>query len=82
MEHFTINLGDNTELHIEFEYHPGESGSYDEPPSLDMISIENVEISQTKGKECHTVKLYGIDDTLFPVDFDIIEHIIIEELRK
>lgn len=82
MEHFTINLGDNTELHIQFEYHPGESGSYDEPPSLDMISIENVEISQTKGKECHTVKLYGIDDTLFPVDYGMLENMIQKHIEQ
>jgi len=82
MKHITINLGDNTELHVSFELYMGGSGSYNEPPSLDMIDIENVEISQTKGKEYHTVKLYGIDDTLFPVDYGMIENMIQKHIEQ
>lgn len=82
MEHFTINLGDNTELHISYEYDPGSLGSYNEPPSIDLISIENVELSQLNGKEYHTIKLYGIDDTLFPVDYGMIEHMIQQNIEQ
>jgi len=82
MKHLTINLGDNTELHVSFELYMGESGSYDEPPSLDMISIEDVEILQTRNKEHHTVKLYGIDDTLFPVDYGMIENMIQKHIEQ
>jgi len=81
MEHLTINLGDNTELHISYEYDPGSLGSYNEPPSIDLISIENVELSQLNGKEYHTVKLYGIDDTLFPVDYQLLEQEILEKIQ-
>ena len=81
MENLTIKLSDNTELHLSFELYPGESGSYNEPPTIDMISIETVELSQYNGKEYHTVKLNGIDDTLFPIDYGMLEHMITEHIQ-
>jgi hypothetical protein len=82
MEHFTIELGDNTELEIDFEYDPGESGSYNEPPSNSMITILDCRLCQYDGETQHTIKLYGIDDTLFPVDYGMIEHMIQENIEQ
>ena len=82
MEHHTIELEDNTSLEIEYEVDAGVEGSYHEAPSNGFISIQSCKLCQHNGKQEHKVELYGIDDTLFPVDFDMIEHIIIEELRK
>ncbi len=81
MEYFTIDLGDKTALNVSFEYDPGESGSYDEPPSVPAITIMSIELCQFDGKEHHTIELYGIDDTLFPVDHDMIERIITEKIQ-
>jgi hypothetical protein len=82
MEHYTIELEDNTSLEIEYEVDAGVAGSYYEAPSNGFISIQSCKLCQHNGKQEHKVELYGIDDTLFPVDFDMIEHIIEEELRK
>ena len=82
MEHYTIELEDNTSLEIEYEVDAGVEGSYYEAPSNGFISIQSCKLCQFNGKQEHKVELYGIDDTLFPVDFDMIEHIIEEELRK
>jgi len=82
MEHHTIELEDNTSLEIEYEVDAGVEGSYNEAPLNGFISIQSCKLCQHNGKQEHKVELYGIDDTLFPVDFDMIEHIIIEELRK
>tara|TARA_R110001632_G_scaffold45675_2_gene116287 strand:- start:476 stop:724 length:249 start_codon:yes stop_codon:yes gene_type:complete len=82
MIHLSMDLGDNTELNVSFELYPGNSGSYDEPPSLDLVSIETVEICQLNGKEYHTVRLSGIDDTLFPVDYGMIENMIQKHIEQ
>ena len=82
MEHHTIELSEKTWLEIEYEVDAGVEGSYHEAPSNPFISIQSCMLCQFNGKQEHKVELYGIDDTLFPVDFDMIEHIIIEELRK
>jgi len=82
MEHHTIELSEKTWLEIEYEVDAGVEGSYHEAPSNPFISIQSCMLCQFNGKQEHKVELYGIDDTLFPVDFDMIEHIIEEELRK
>ena len=82
MEHYTIELEDNTSLEIEYEVDAGVEGSYNEAPSNPFISIQSCMLCQFNGKQQQRIELYGIDDTLFPVDFDMIEHIIEEELRK
>jgi hypothetical protein len=82
MEHHTIELSEQTWLEIEYEVDAGVEGSYNEAPSNAFISIQSCMLCQHNGKQEHKVEMYGIDDTLFPVDFDMIEHIIEEELRK
>tara|TARA_R110000803_G_scaffold154967_1_gene219740 strand:- start:241 stop:489 length:249 start_codon:yes stop_codon:yes gene_type:complete len=82
MEHFTIDLGDKTTLNVSYEYDPGESGTYEQPPSIPMISIESLELFQFDGNSYHTIQLFGIDDTLFPVDYGMIEHMIQKHIEQ
>ena len=82
METFVIELGNNTELDVAFEYDPGVEGSYDEPPSNSMITILDCRLCQYDGETQHTIKLYGIDDTLFPVDYGMIEHMIQQHIEQ
>ena len=82
MEHHAIDLDERTWLEVAYEVDAGVEGSYNEAPSNGFISIQSCKLCQHNGKQEHKVELYGIDDTLFPVDFDMIEHIIEEELRK
>ena len=81
METFVIELGNNTELDVAFEYDPGVDGSYDEPPSNPIITIMSVFLCQHDGERENMIQLYGIDDTLFPVDHDMIERIITENIQ-
>ena len=81
MEHHTIELGKLSWLEIEYEADGGVAGSYDEAPSIAFISIQSCKFCQHDEKGTHKVELYGIDDTFFPVDFEAIEEIILEELR-
>ena len=86
MEHHAIDLNERTWLEIAYEVDAGVEGSYNEAPSNPFISIQTITLCQMNdGRGTQEIELYGdhsIDDTLFPVDFDMIEHIIIEELRK
>ena len=82
MEHHAIDLDERTWLEVAYEVDAGVEGSYHEAPSNAFISIQSCMLCQFNGKQQQRIELYGIDDTLFPVDFDMIEHIIIEELRK
>jgi len=86
MEHHTIELSAKTWLEIEYEVDAGVEGSYNEAPSNPFVSIQTITLCQLhEVRRMQRVEVYGddsIDDTLFPVDFDMIEHIIIEELRK
>ena len=81
MEHHTIELSEKTWLEIEYEVDAGVEGSYYEAPSNPFISIQSCKICQHNGKQEHKVEMYGIDDTLFPIDMGMIEHIIEEKLR-
>ena len=81
MEHFTIELGDNTELDVAFEYDPGVDGSYDEPPSNPIITIMSVFLCHYDGVN-NMIQLYGIDDTLFPVDYGMIENMIQKHIEQ
>ncbi len=81
MEHHTIELSEKTWLEIEYEVDAGVEGSYYEAPSNGFISIQSCMLCQFNGKQQQRIELYGIDDTLFPVDFDAIEFDIEEKLR-
>ena len=82
MEQHVIELCNNTELEISYEYDPGESGSYDEPPSNSVLGILSVKLCHWDGSTQHTIELYDLDDTLFPVDYGMIEHIIKQEIEQ
>jgi hypothetical protein len=47
-----------------------------------MITILDCRLCQYDGETQHTIKLYGIDDTLFPVDYGMIEHIIQQHIEQ
>jgi hypothetical protein len=85
MEHHTIELSAKTWLEIEYEVDAGVEGSYNEAPSNPFVSIQTITLCQLhEVRRMQRVEVYGddsIDDTLFPVDFDMIEHIIEEKLR-
>lgn len=82
MEQHVIELCNNSELEISFEYDPGDVGSYDEPPSNPVLGILSVKLCHWDGTKNHRIELYGIDDTLFPVDYDMIQHIIKQEIEQ
>ena len=82
METFVIELGNNTELDVAFEYDPGVDGSYDEPPSNPIITIMSVFLCRHDGVSQNMIQLYGIDDTLFPVDYGMIEHMIQKHIEQ
>jgi len=82
METFVIELGNNTELDVAFEYDPGVDGSYDEPPSNPIITIMSVFLCQHDGERENMIQLYAIDDTLFPVDYGMIENMIQKHIEQ
>ena len=86
MEHHTIDLDERTWLEIAYEVDAGVEGSYNEAPSNPFISIQTITLCQLHdGTGTQEIEIYGdhsIDDTLFPIDMGMIEHIIEEELRK
>ena len=82
METFVIELGNNTELDVAFEYDPGVDGSYDEPPSNPIITIMSVFLCQHDGERENMIQLYAIDDTLFPVDYGMIENMIQKNIEQ
>ena len=81
MQTFVIELGNNTELDVAFECDPGVDGSYDEPPSNPIITIMSVFLCHYDGVN-NMIQLYGIDDTLFPVDYGMIEHMIQKHIEQ
>ena len=85
MEHYTIELEDNTSLEIEYEVDAGVEGSYNEAPSNPFISIQTITLCQLHdGTGTQEIEIYGdhsIDDTLFPIDMGMIEFDIEEKLR-
>ena len=82
METFVIELGNNTELDVAFEYDPGVDGSYDEPPSNPIITIMSVFLCQHDGERENMIQLHAIDDTLFPVDYGMIENMIQKHIEQ
>ena len=82
METFAIELGNNTELDVAFEYDPGVDGSYDEPPSNPIITIMSVFLCQHDGERENMIQLSAIDDTLFPVDYGMIENMIQKHIEQ
>ena len=86
MEHYTIELEDNTSLEIEYEVDAGVEGSYNEAPSNPFISIQTITLCQMhEVTGIGQVEIYGddsIDDTLFPIDMGMIEFDIEEKLRR
>jgi len=82
METFVIELGNNTELDVAFEYDPGVDGSYDEPPSNPIITIMSVFLCRHDGVTQNMIQLYGIDDTLFPLDYGMIENMIQKHIEQ
>ena len=86
MEHYTIELEDNTSLEIEYEVDAGVEGSYNEAPSNPFISIQTITLCQLHdGTGTQEIEIYGdhsIDDTLFPIDMGMIEFDIEEKLRR
>jgi hypothetical protein len=78
MEYTAIELGESTELQIEYEFDPGDES----PPFPAMVTLLRVILCQWNGMNYNYINLQDMDDTLFPVDFEAIEQIIFDEIQN